>query len=151
MGKHQKSEEILEEILKENPDDPSVNNDLGYLYADQGKNLDQAEKMIRKAITSEPENGAYLDSMGWVLFKRGKFQEALPYLEKAVEKATGGDDTLWDHLGDVYDRLQQSDKALEAWKKALASARQSARPDAKLIGRIEEKIKNHKPSKEKKE
>ena len=51
-----------------------MNNDLGYLYAEQGKNLEKAETMIRKAVADEPENSAYLDSLGWVLFKRGKAQ-----------------------------------------------------------------------------
>lgn len=141
QGNFRKGEEILEGILLETPEDPSVNNDLGYLYADQGKHLEKAEKMIRKAIAAEPENGAYLDSMGWVLFKQGKFAEALPHLEKAVKNSTGGDETVWDHLGDAYQRLEQPAKALEAWKKALETAKMSSRPDAKLIGRLEEKIK----------
>ncbi|MCY2968062.1 MAG: tetratricopeptide repeat protein [Planctomycetota bacterium] len=66
-----KGEQILEEVFRESPEDISVNNDLGYLYADQGKNLEQAEKMLRKAVEAEPENGAYLDSLGWVLFRLG--------------------------------------------------------------------------------
>lgn len=141
LGQIRQGELILEQVLKETPDDPSVNNDLGYLYADQGKNLEQADRMIRKAIAAEPDNGAYLDSLGWVLFKQGKAQEAAPYLEKAVKNATsGGDETMWDHLGDVYDRLQRRTDALAAWKKGLASAKLASRPDAKLIQRIEEKI-----------
>lgn len=142
-GQVRKGEEILEQVLRETPDDPSVNNDLGYLYADQGKNLEQADKMIRKAIKSEPDNGAYLDSMGWVLFKQGKAAEALPYLEKAVKigQSGSGDETLWDHLGDIQDKLQRSADALNSWKKALISAKKATRPDAKLISRLEEKIK----------
>ena len=71
-----KAEAELEIVLVKEPDDPGINNDLGYLYADQGKNLEKAEAMIRKAVSEEPDNFAYLDSLGWVLFKRGKFQEA---------------------------------------------------------------------------
>lgn len=143
QGDIAKGQAILEDVLKMSPDDPSVNNDLGYLYADQGQQLERAEQMIKKALASDPENGAYLDSMGWVLFKQGKYAEALPHLEKAVKAAAGsGDETIWDHLGDAYSHLQQPAKALEAWKKALESAKASSRPDAKLIGRIEEKIKN---------
>lgn len=147
QGNLRKGEEILEVVYKEAPDDPTVNNDLGYLYADQGKNLEQAEKMIRKAIDAEPENGAYLDSMGWVLFKLGKYQDALPYLEKAVQKSTGGDETLWDHLGDLYDRLKQGDKARDAWTKSLDAAKQAAKPDKKLIDKVEEKLKKQGDSK----
>ena len=142
QGDYRKGEQILEEVYKQDPDDPSVNNDLGYLYADQGKNLEQAESMIKKAIAKEPDNGAYLDSMGWVLFKLGKVQEAIPYLEKAVQKSTGGgDETLYDHLGDAYDKAQQPAKALEAWKTALKHAKDAGRPDEKLIKKVEEKIK----------
>ncbi|MBI3861351.1 MAG: tetratricopeptide repeat protein [Planctomycetia bacterium] len=144
-GDNRKGEEILEEIYKEDPDDEQVNNDLGYLYADQGKNLEQAESMIRKAVTAKPENGAYLDSMGWVLFKREKFEEALPWLEKAVKNLQGsGDETLWDHLADVYDRLNQHDKALDAWKKSLEMAEKALHPDQKLIERVKEKIEKQK-------
>ena len=78
-----RGEAELEILFAKNPDDPGVNNDLGYLYADQGKNLEKAEAMIRKAVAEEPDNYAYLDSLGWVLFKRGKFQEARGPLEKA--------------------------------------------------------------------
>jgi tetratricopeptide (TPR) repeat protein len=141
QGEMRKGEEILEAIYAEDPDDTSVNNDLGYLYADQGKNLEQAERMIRKALDAEPENGAYLDSLGWVLFKREKYEEALPYLEKAVKNSPGaGDETLWEHLAEVCDRLQQPARALESWKKALEYAEKAQFPDKKLIERVKEKI-----------
>src|SRR5690606_14270287 len=68
QGELRKGEEILEKILAEDPDDPSVNNDLGYLYADHGKHLRKAKSMIQIALKAEPENPAYLDSMGWVLY-----------------------------------------------------------------------------------
>ena len=142
-GEMRRGEQILEDVLKETPNDPSVNNDLGYLYADQGKNLEQAESMIRKAVKAEPENGAYLDSLGWVLFKLGRGEEAIPHLEQATVKiGAGGDDTVWDHLGDVYDSLGKRDKALESWKKGLESAKAQPKPDPKLIGKLEEKIRN---------
>ena len=136
-----KGEGILEELYKEEPDDPGINNDLGYLYADQGKNLDQAEKMLQKALKAEPDNPAYLDSYAWVLYKQKKYAEAAKHLEKAVEKPSGTDATLWDHLGDIYEQLQQGDKAIAAWKKALAASTTDARPDQKLVTRIQEKLK----------
>ena len=142
QGDIRKGEEILEKVLAEDPEDPSVNNDLGYLYADQGKNLEQAEEMIRKAIASEPENAAYLDSLGWVLFKRGKAEEALPYLEKSIAKSAGaGDATLYDHLGDCLHALKRTPEAITAWKKALEDAKKNRFPDAKLVERLEQKLK----------
>lgn len=139
-GELRKGEEILEKVLEEDPEDPAVNNDLGYLYADQGKHLEKAEQMIRKAIAAEPENAAYLDSLGWVYFKLGKLAEAVEPLEKAVSKSTGGDATIWDHLGDVYQRLNKVDKAVDAWTKALKDAEGERHPDAKLIERLKAKL-----------
>lgn len=144
QGDQKKGEEILEKILEQDPDDVSVNNDLGYLYADQGKNLEKAEKMIRKAIEAEPDNAAYLDSMGWVLYKLGKVEEGLPYLEKAVKAGSGSDSTLWDHLGDCYEKLGQHEKARDAWQKAADHAKKESPPDQKVIDRALEKIKNQK-------
>lgn len=145
QGDFPKGEAILEKVLEEDPADPSVNNDLGYLWADRGKNLERAEKMIRIAIKAEPENAAYLDSMGWVLFKLGKFKEAVPHLEKAVSLPGGGDATIWDHLGDCYDRVGQLEKAKDAWQKALDDAKKQKKPDEKIIKLIEEKL-NPKPA-----
>jgi tetratricopeptide (TPR) repeat protein len=142
QGDIAKGERVLEEVFAEEPDNPSVNNDLGYLYADQGKKLDQAEKMIRKALKADPENSAYLDSMGWVLFKRGKYTEALGFLKKASADRDGEDATILDHLGDCLDKLKQKKPAIKNWKKALEVARKAERPDKKLIERIEKKLKD---------
>lgn len=144
-GEFRKGEEILEKIFETDPEDTQLNNDLGYLWADQGKNLDKAEQMIRKALAAEPDNGAYLDSLGWVLFKLGKHQEAIGPLEQAVKKNTGGDATLWDHLGDVQLKLMQLDKALESWQKSLKSAESDKYGDPQLIERLKDKLKQHAP------
>lgn len=140
-GELKKGEEILEEVFRENPDDISINNDLGYLYADQGKNLEQAEKMIRKAVEAEPENGAYLDSLGWVLFRLGKAEEALPFIQQAVEKGQGvGDETLHEHLGDILDKLGRAADAMASWKTALEMAESSPYPEPSLIERLKRKV-----------
>ena len=138
MGDFAKGEAELELLFAKIPDDATVNNDLGYLYAEQGKNLEKAEAMIRKAITEEPENYAFLDSLGWVLFKRGKFQEARIPLEKA-QGDPRADSTIPDHLGDVYFQLQLPAKAREAWEKALKLGSQ-AKPADKRLAEIQKKI-----------
>jgi tetratricopeptide (TPR) repeat protein len=132
-------EKILETVLVEDPQDASVNNDLGYLYADQGKDLPRAERMIGIALKSDPENVAYLDSMGWVLLKLGRLPEARKFLEKAAAMPGGTDGTIAEHLGDCYSKLNMPEKAHEAWKRALREAKEDSFPDSKLIQRLEEK------------
>jgi len=142
-GEMRKGEEILEKVLEVNPENSQVNNDLGYLWAEQGKNLERAEKMIRKALVGDPENGAYLDSLGWVLFKLEKFDEAIPPLEQATQKGIGADATVWDHLGDVLLKAMRSEKAVEAWQTALEHGEEESSTDPQLIERIKDKIKQH--------
>jgi tetratricopeptide (TPR) repeat protein len=131
LAKFDLAEKELEILLEQFPDDPGINNDLGYLYADQGKNLEKAELMIRKAIEDEPENSSYLDSLGWVLFKLGKPRDALEYLEKA-SKDPNIDATILDHLGDVYFTLQDYPKAELSWSRAESIAARSSPPNRRL-------------------
>jgi tetratricopeptide (TPR) repeat protein len=143
MGNYPKGEAELEMLLQHDPDDPGPNNDLGYLYAEQGKNLEKAEAMIQKALQEKPEESAYLDSMGWVLFKRGKLQQALETMKKAAERMKADrpdpDATILEHLGDVYFQLQEASKAEESWRQALKAAEVSIPPD-KRAGEIRKKL-----------
>lgn len=135
MGDYGKGEAELESLLERNPDEAGVNNDLGYLYAEQGKNLEKAEAMIRKALQEDPDNGAYLDSLAWVLFKRGKVKEALEPMEKAVKKlaeTSGADPTIYEHLGDIYFQLQETAKAKASWTSAEKAASKNTPPDKRL-------------------
>lgn len=131
MDDYEKGAKVLEEVLEQDPDDPHVNNDLGYLYADRGQHLEKAEAMIRKALEDEPTNTAYLDSLGWVLYRQGRFEEALVPLEQAAEDRIA-DPTILDHLGDVYYRLQRYEEAQDAWKSAKEAASKSDPPDKRL-------------------
>jgi tetratricopeptide (TPR) repeat protein len=95
-------------------------NYLGYMWAEHGENLEEARKLIAKAVKAEPKNAAYLDSLGWVLFKLNQPKEALDYVIKAVELSDPPDATVYDHLGDIYLALRQPEKAREAWRKSLS-------------------------------
>lgn len=128
-GDHEKSEEQLRLILEDDPDAPLANNNLGYQLADRNINLDEAERLIRRAIEvdrsirkepgEETDNAAYLDSLGWVLFRKGSLDDARQWLEKAAALPEGAEDpTVWDHLGDVYAKLRLPAKAKEAWQSA---------------------------------
>jgi tetratricopeptide (TPR) repeat protein len=113
------SEQVLQDVLKLDPKNVPASNDLGYLWADEGKNLGEAENMIRHAVTAEPENAAYLDSLGWVLYKRGQFEEAQRHLDNAIKHVDRPDPVVLDHLGDVLYRLNQRDQAVKTWKLSL--------------------------------
>ena len=129
-GDHAKSEEQLRLILETDPNAALANNNLGYQLAERNVRLEEAEKLIRRAIElerlrrkeaeDEADNAAYLDSLGWVLFRRGETAEAREWLEKASVLPDGADDpTVWDHLGDVCAKLNDHDRARQAWQMAL--------------------------------
>jgi len=139
-GDMTKGEGILEQVLTETPDNPQANNDLGYLWADQGKNLERALTMITKALATEPDNAAYIDSMGWVLFKLGRTEEAIQNLEKAVAMKRGDDPTLHEHLGDCYAKLNRTEDAKNMWTKAMELMEKKKSKDAKLKKSLREKL-----------
>jgi tetratricopeptide (TPR) repeat protein len=134
------AEEWLEQVLDEFPDDVSASNDLGYLWADEGKNLERALKMVQLAVAAEPENGAYRDSLGWALYRLGRYDEALVELKKAAAEPDP-DGVILDHLGDIYLALKQIGPARETWQRAIASLKKQN--DKDKIGQIEEKLKKH--------
>ena len=113
------AEKNFEKCLKLAPDFPEALNYLGYMWAEHGLHLERARELIEKAVKIEPANPAYLDSLGWVLFKSDQPKEAVDYVLKAVELSEEPDATLYDHLGDIYAALKQTDKAREAWQKSL--------------------------------
>ena len=96
--------------------------------------------MIEKALKTEPDNPAYLDSMGWVLFRLGQFAEARTYLDRAVALPTGQDSTIFEHLGDVLDKLDLREEAITAWRKAAELERAKAKPDDEVLKRVTEKL-----------
>jgi tetratricopeptide (TPR) repeat protein len=166
-----KSEEQLKLILKADPDSPAANNDLGYLWADQNRNLGQAEQMIRRAIEAdrrlrsgttgpavpgEPappspvvpasaiaveDNAAYIDSLGWVLYRRGHIDEARQELERAASLPDGEDPVIWEHLGDVYSHLRRPADARRAWERAVRLYEQGERRrDEERLGDLLHKL-----------
>jgi tetratricopeptide (TPR) repeat protein len=129
-----RAEEQLRRIIKDYPEDAWAHNDLGYELADRNKDLEEAEALVRRALEldrrqraagsgvvadADQDNAAYLDSLGWVLFRRGTLDEARQQLEKAVTLADGDDPVLWDHLGDTYAKLNEAARARASWQKAV--------------------------------
>ena len=109
----------LEQALELVPNEAKYNNNLGYSYADAGINLDRAEKLIRKAVGLEPRLSTYLDSLGWVLYKRGRFDEAAKAIERAIKFGTERDPVIQDHLGDALYRAGDVAGAEAAWQKSI--------------------------------
>lgn len=100
----------------------TIQNDLGYVLADQNRELERATRLIRAAVAHSPLNAMYLDSLGWVYYKTGDFSRAHELLARSVKLAQGQDVTLYDHLGDAAWRLGDRAGAAQAWKQALEVA-----------------------------
>jgi len=117
MGKKEEAEAELKIVLKKEPDNAVANNALGYIWAQQGRNLEEAMRLIEKALAKEPENGAYIDSLGWVYFQMGRYKRALSKLKEASQREE--DAVIFDHLGDAYRKLKKEKEARKAYKRAL--------------------------------
>jgi Tfp pilus assembly protein PilF len=135
-GRQASAEQVLADLLKLDSSYAGASNDLGYTWAEQGRNLGEAEELVRKAVTAEPDNASFLDSMGWVLYKRGKFAEALPVLKRAAGPDGNADPVVLDHLGDTLYRLGEHDQAASRWQQAarrLADAHDDDREELKQL------------------
>jgi len=132
--KLKESEATLRRALDIDPDNATVLNNLGYFLADRNERLAEAEALIRRAVNIEPTNGSFLDSLGWLLYRQNKLPEAQKYLELAVIYQSRSA-TIHDHLGDLYKKTGQADKARAKWEDALKLATE---PDE--IKRIKEKL-----------
>lgn len=131
------AEEYLSQVLDEFPDDIDAANDLGYLWADESKHLKRAQGMIEHAVAAEPENAAFRDSLGWLYFRLGRFDDAVTELKKAaVGEAPDG--VMLEHLGDALLAAGQKAAAAESWQKALLAFEKQA--DLDKIARIKKKL-----------
>jgi tetratricopeptide (TPR) repeat protein len=125
------AEAAVRDLLARRPDDATALNFLGYMLADRGLRLEEALALIRRAVELDPDNGAFIDSLGWVFFRLGRLEEARTQLERAL-RLTGGDPEVHEHLGDVYKALALMDLAREQYRQALASDPDNPRLRGKL-------------------
>ena len=93
-------------------------NYIGYMLAERGIRLDEALEAIQKALELDPENGAYIDSLGWVYFQKGMLDDAIRELERAVQ-LLDSDPIIHEHLGDAYTKKGDIEKAIEHYEKSL--------------------------------
>jgi tetratricopeptide (TPR) repeat protein len=122
--------------LEFEPEQPYVLNYLGYSWVDQGLHLDEAQEMIKKAVKLRPNDGYIVDSLGWVYFRLGAFEDAARELERAVELRPD-DPVINDHLGDAYWKVDRRQEARFQWRRSL-----SLDPDPTLKESIEGKLRD---------
>lgn len=136
-----RAEEQFKKVLAVNPKNTPVLNYYGYMLGDLGIRLDEAEALVQRALKEEPFNGAYLDSLGWIYFKEGKFAASETTLRKAVERESR-DATIHSHLGDLYAKTGRSDLAAAEWEKSLNEWRRSLPADieADKVAELEKKL-----------
>ena len=108
----------IKKVLELDPDNPDAQNFLGYTYAEQGINLDEAEHLIRAALQAKPNSGQIIDSLGWVYYKKGQFDKAVVELERA-HRLMPQDSTVTEHLADAYHRQKRYREALRLYRRAL--------------------------------
>jgi tetratricopeptide (TPR) repeat protein len=103
-------------------------NYVAFMWAEHNMHLDEAEDMVARALQFDPNNGAYLDTLGWIYYRKGKFENALTELLRAAENLTRPDPIVLEHIGDTYAKLNRVPQALDYWQKAVALT-----PENKLL------------------
>jgi len=120
-GFYEKAADLLKKSIALDPANAAeAYNYIGFMWAEHNLHLDEAEEMVGRALQLEPNNGAYLDSLGWVYYRKGKYEEALNALLRALPNLTRDDPIVFDHIGDAYAKLNRIAQALEFWQKAIA-------------------------------
>jgi Tfp pilus assembly protein PilF len=104
-------------VIEMDPNHVQGLNYLAFTYADSDKNLEEAEKLVRRALELEPQDGYILDTLGWVLYKKGQFNESIKILESAY-KHQPNESIIAEHLGDAYNKHQMVEKARQMYQKA---------------------------------
>lgn len=117
-GQFDRAVAVFRDIIAREPDNAITLNYLGYMFADSGIYLEESLELIGRALREEPDNGAYLDSYGWTLFRLGRLNEAESEIRKALVNLQS-DPTIHDHLGDVLAALGRKEEAETHWRKAL--------------------------------
>ncbi len=140
---YDQAEAEFRKALAIDPQNPTVLNYLGYMFADRGVRLPEALTMIRKAVELDPQNGAFLDSLGWVYYKSGQYALAEENLRKAIERINT-DPTIHDHLGEVYEKTGNLKMAVAQWERSMTEYARSlpADADAADVAKVQHKLEN---------
>jgi tetratricopeptide (TPR) repeat protein len=139
--KYEDAEAEFKKVLAANPQSAVTLNYLGYMNADRGVQLDESLAQIKEAVSLDPTNGAYLDSLGWAYFKLGKYDLAEENLNKASLRM-GSDPTVQDHLGDLFQKTGRLKLAAEHWERAVEEWNKTvpAEVDTDLLATTQKKL-----------
>lgn len=135
-GRKVEAEGQFRRFLEVQPDSAPALNYLGYMWAENGENLDEAIEMVQRAVALDPDNGAYLDSLGWAYFQVGKYDEARVHLERAAE-LVGEDAVVLEHLGDLYSAVGERQQAAELYRRVLDLDAENARQVMTKLRRLD--------------
>jgi len=134
MKNFDKSDSLYKELIKKNPQDAISYNNLAYSYAVREINLDKAIQYVNKALSIEPKNPSFLDTKGWILYKKGNLKKAKNLIQQSLENINNGNAEIYEHLGDIFHELNKPEKARDFYEKA-----QKIEPNNK---RIQNKLTN---------
>lgn len=118
LGKHEESDEAYELALRYDPDNDNAMNNYAYNLSVRGEDLEHAKELALKAIEINPENAAYLDTVGWVYFKLGDYDRAQRFIKASIDTGESSAEVL-EHMGDVYEKMGDLDRAQDWWRQAL--------------------------------
>jgi len=124
LEQYEQSDSFFEKALEVKPNDPLILNNYSYNLALREEKLDKAEQMSQKSLSLKSENAAYLDTYGWIQYKKGNYQKAEKYVKKALNKSPD-DPELLDHYGDVLFKLGKKQEAIKHWQEALDNGSES--------------------------
>ncbi len=127
-----RAEQAFRRTLKMDPKHADAYNYLGYMFAEEGIHLEESVTLIKKALEFEPNNGAFVDSLGWAYYKLGRLDEALRELERAVTLVQKDDATIREHLGDVFFHKGMIAQAVDQWEQSLKLDATNAKVKEKL-------------------
>ena len=126
----------MEEVLERDPDNADALNFIGYTFVENNHDLARAEKMLARAVELRPLDGYVADSYGWLLFKRGRYREALEWLQKAFQLVPD-EPVVAEHVGDCHLKIKSKAKAIELYRRAL-----ELYPEADQKERLVRKVKD---------
>jgi tetratricopeptide (TPR) repeat protein len=118
IGQIDRAEDLFLKSLELDPDNAQTHNYLAYMWAEKGLKLDQALQHVRKALDKEPDSAEFIDTLGWIYYMQGKYEEAARELRRAHDLMPD-DPTVKEHMGDVLDKLGRPKEALEYWKQSF--------------------------------